>query len=211
MHGCKNIVKMKEEKDLENIKEEEVKAEKVETEAKEDSEKTAKKKAPKKSKKTKSKSKEDKLKDEIEILNQNNGELKDKYLRLVAEYDNFRKRTAKEKIDLREQSKADLLIDFLNVVDDIDRAMQHVNDAKDVEALKEGMNLINHKFYEFLKANNVQEIEAKEKEFDTDLHEAITKFPVQEEEQKGKVIDVVQKGFKINEKVIRFAKVVVGE
>ncbi len=201
---------MIEEKDLENIKEE-VKTEIVETEAKEDSEKTAKKKAPKKSKKIKSKSKEEKLKDEIEILNQNNGELKDKYLRLIAEYDNFRKRTAKEKIDLREQSKADLLVDFLNVVDDVDRAIQHVNDAKDIEALKEGMNLINHKFYEFLKSNNIQEIEAKEKEFDTDLHEAITKFPVQEEDQKGKVIDVVQKGFKINEKVIRFAKVVVGE
>ena len=171
----------------------------------------SKKSTSKKAKSSRSKSSDKKLKQEIEILNQANGELKDKYLRLVAEYDNFRKRTAKEKIELREATKSDVLFNFLNVVDDIDRAMLHIDDVKDLEATIEGVKLISNKFKDFLKSQGVQEIEAKDEEFDTDLHEAITKFPVEEEDKKGKVFDVVQKGYKINEKVIRFSKVVVGE
>jgi len=191
-----------------------VEVDSAETENKETAEKKdikAKKTTSRKTKTAKSKSSEKKLKEEIEILNQANGELKDKYLRLVAEYDNFRKRTAKEKVELRESAKSDVLSGFLSVVDDTDRAMESLNDVKDVEATIEGIKLINNKFKDFLKTQSVQEIEAKDQEFDTDLHEAVTKFPVEEEEKKGKVIDVVQKGYKINDRVIRFSKVVVGE
>lgn len=156
------------------------------------------------------KSKDKKLKEEIELLNNKNEELKDKYLRLVAEYDNFRKRTAKEKIELRDYIKSDVLLGFLPVVDDMDRAMQHLGEVKDLEATIEGIRLINQKFAEYLKSQGLEEIPAKDLEFDTDFHEAVTKFPA-EDDKKGKVIDVVQKGYKINDKVIRFSKVVVGE
>lgn len=188
-------------------------AKNVEVGAKAEKEKKTEEKSTKKNRRsvTKSKNSNKKYKDEIEILKQKNGELTDKYLRLVAEYDNFRKRNAREKIELREQVKSNVLFDFLSVVDDIDRAMQHIADSKDIDSLKEGVGLINHKFYDFLKTQGVNEIEAKDKEFDTDLHEAITKFPVEEKERKGKVVDVIQKGYKINERVIRFSKVVVGE
>ncbi|MDD2633967.1 MAG: nucleotide exchange factor GrpE [Bacteroidales bacterium] len=172
---------------------------------------TSKKATAKKIKKTKSKSAEDKLKDENKALKQDHAELKDKYLRLVAEYDNFRKRTAKEKIDLRELTKSSMMLDFLNIVDDVDRAILHVNEVKDVEATVEGVKLINTKFMDFLKAQGVEEIDAINQDFDTDLHEAVTKFPVEDESKKGTVIDIVQKGYKINDRVIRFAKVVVGE
>lgn len=183
----------------------EVNAEQTEANAEAPAEKT------KKSSKSILKNKERKLKDEIEMLNQKNEELKDKYLRLVAEYDNFRKRTAREKIDLRDSVKASVILDFIPVVDDMDRAMLHLGEVKDIEATVDGIKLIHQKFTDFLKTNGVEEIEAKDKEFDTDLHEAITRFPVEEEDKKGKVIDVVQKGYKINDKVIRFSKVVVGE
>jgi len=156
------------------------------------------------------KSKDKKLKEEIELLNNKNEELKDKYLRLVAEYDNFRKRTAKEKIELRDYIKSDVLLGFLPVVDDMDRAMQHLGEVKDLESTIEGIRLINQKFAEYLKSQGLEEIPAKDLEFDTDFHEAVTKFPA-DEDKKGKVIDVVQKGYKINDKVIRFSKVVVGE
>jgi molecular chaperone GrpE len=164
----------------------------------------------KKSSRSLLKGKEKKLKEEIEMLNQKNDELKDKYLRLVAEYDNFRKRTAKEKIELRDAAKSSVILDFIPVVDDMDRAMQHLGEVKDVEAIVEGIKLIYAKFTDFLKYQGVEEIIAKDMDFDTDLHEAITKFPAGEDKV-GKVIDVVQKGYKVNDKVVRFSKVVVGE
>lgn len=167
-------------------------------------------KETKKSSRSLLKGKEKKLKEEIEMLNQKNEELKDKYLRLVAEYDNFRKRTAKEKIELRDAAKSSVILDFIPVVDDMDRAMQHLGEVKDVEAIVEGIKLIYAKFTDFLKSQGVEEIVAKDMDFDTDLHEAITKFPV-DDDKKGKVIDVVQKGYKVNDKVVRFSKVVVGE
>ena len=167
-------------------------------------------KETKKSSRSLLKGKEKKLKEEIEMLNQKNEELKDKYLRLVAEYDNFRKRTAKEKIELRDAAKSSVILDFIPVVDDMDRAMQHLGEVKDVEATVEGIELIYAKFTDFLKSQGVEEIVAKDMDFDTDLHEAITKFPV-DDDKKGKVIDVVQKGYKVNDKVVRFSKVVVGE
>ena len=138
-------------------------------------------------------------------------ELQDRYLRLSAEYDNFRKRTLKEKIDLQKSANAQLLEAILPVADDFDRAMQSVDEAKDVEAVKEGMKLIVEKFSSFLKQQGVKEIEAVNKEFDTDLHEAITKIPATSKKQKGKVVDVIQKGYFLNDRVLRFSKVVIGE
>ena len=138
-------------------------------------------------------------------------ELQDRYLRLSAEYDNFRKRTLKEKIDLQKSANAYLLEAILPVADDFDRAMQSVDEAKDIKAVKEGMKLISGKFSAFLNQQGVKEIEAVNKEFDTDLHEAITKIPAPSKKLKGKVVDVVQKGYFLNEKVLRFSKVVIGE
>lgn len=138
-------------------------------------------------------------------------ELQDRYLRLSAEYDNFRKRTLKEKIDLQKSANAQLLEAVLPVADDFDRAMQSVDEARDIEAVKEGMKLISDKFYSFLKQQGVKEIEAVNKEFDTDLHEAITKIPATSKKQKGRVVDVIQKGYFLNDRVLRFSKVVIGE
>ena len=138
-------------------------------------------------------------------------ELQDRYLRLSAEYDNFRKRTLKEKIDLQKSANENLLEAILPVADDFDRAMQSVDDAKDIKAVKEGMKLISGKFNGFLTQQGVKEIEAVNKEFDTDLHEAITKIPAPSKKLKGKVVDVIQKGYFLNDKVLRFSKVVIGE
>ena len=138
-------------------------------------------------------------------------ELQDRYLRLSAEYDNFRKRTLKEKIDLQKSANENLLEAILPVADDFDRAMQSVDDAKDIKAVKEGMKLISGKFKGFLNQQGVKEIEAVNKEFDTDLHEAITKIPAPSKKLKGKVVDVIQKGYFLNDKVLRFSKVVIGE
>ena len=138
-------------------------------------------------------------------------ELQDRYLRLSAEYDNFRKRTLKEKIDLQKSANENLLEAILPVADDFDRAMQSVDDAKDIKAVKEGMKLISGKFIGFLNQQGVKEIEAVNKEFDTDLHEAITKIPAPTKKLKGKVVDVIQKGYFLNDKVLRFSKVIIGE
>ena len=138
-------------------------------------------------------------------------ELQDRYLRLSAEYDNFRKRTLKEKIDLQKSANEKLLNGLLPVADDFDRALQIIDDAKDIEAVKEGMKLISGKFTGFLAQQGIKEIGALKKAFDTDLHEAITKIPAPSKKLKGKVVDVIQKGYYLNEKVLRFAKVVIGE
>jgi len=138
-------------------------------------------------------------------------ELQDRYLRLSAEYDNFRKRTLKEKIDLQKSGNENLLNALLPVADDFDRAMGAVDEAKDIKAVKEGMKLISGKFTAFLSQQGVKEIDAAKKEFDTDLHEAITKIPAPSKKLKGKVVDVVQKGYYLNDKVLRFSKVVIGE
>jgi molecular chaperone GrpE len=138
-------------------------------------------------------------------------ELQDRYLRLSAEYDNFRKRTLKEKIDLQKSANENLLEAILPVADDFDRAMQSVDDAIDIKAVKVGMKLISGKFNGFLNQQGVKEIEAVNKVFDTDLHEAITKIPASSKKLKGKVVDVIQKGYFLNDKVLRFSKVVIGE
>lgn len=138
-------------------------------------------------------------------------EMKDKYLRLTAEFDNYRKRTLKEKAELIKFASEEVLKDLLPVIDDLDRALKAIETANDINAVKEGISLIVNKFNDFLKAKGVKEIDAIGKELDTDLHEAITKIPVQDDAQKGKIVDVIQKGYMLHEKVMRFSKVVVGE
>jgi molecular chaperone GrpE len=138
-------------------------------------------------------------------------ELNDRYLRLAAEYDNYRRRTLKEKMDLSKSAGADILVNILPVIDDFERGLDTIDKAKDINAVKEGVQLIYNKFQDFLKQRGIKAIDAKEKDFDTDLHEAITKIPAPTEELKGKVVDVVEKGYYLNEKIIRFSKVVIGE
>ena len=114
-------------------------------------------------------------------------------------------------MELTKTAGVDILINILPVMDDFERALGSIDQAKEISAVKEGVQLIYTKFKEFLKQRGVKEIEAKEKEFDTDLHEAITKIPAPNKKLKGKVVDVVEKGYYLNEKVIRFSKVVIGE
>jgi len=147
----------------------------------------------------------------IAELENANKELNDKYLRLSAEFDNYRKRTLRERMELTKTAAESVMLNILPVTDDFERAMHSIEQGMDFEATKEGILLIYNKFKEFNKQNGVTEIEAIGKPFDTDLHEALTKIPAPSEELKGKIIDVIQKGYYLNEKVIRFAKVVVGE
>ena len=137
-------------------------------------------------------------------------EWKDKYMRLSAEFDNYRKRTLKEKMELVATGGEDVIKAILPVLDDIDRALAAMTDAKDVEAVRTGVELISQKLNDTLRSKGLSEIESVGLELDTDFHEAVAKFPV-EEERKGKIIDVVQKGYKLKDKVVRYAKVVVGE
>ena len=138
-------------------------------------------------------------------------EWQDKYLRLSAEFDNYRKRTLKEKMELVATGGEDVIKSLLGVMDDIDRALAAMETAKDVDSVRQGVVLIHQKLMDTLRARGLEEIEAIGQELDTDLHEAVAKVPVQEEEKKGKIIDVVQKGYKLKDKVTRYAKVVVGE
>ncbi len=159
----------------------------------------------------KTKKDKDRAHEQIEKLENEVAEIKDRHLRLQAEFDNFRKRTLKEKMELMKSGGESVLINILPVIDDFERALSAFGNMDEENPLKQGITLIYNKFQDFLKQNGIKEIEAKEKEFNTDLHEAITKIPAPTEELKGKVIDVVQKGYQLNDKVIRFAKVVVGE
>lgn len=137
-------------------------------------------------------------------------EWKDKFLRLQAEFDNYRKRTLKEKMELVQTGGRDVLLAMLPVRDDVQRAMAAMEKSDDLEALRQGVRLISQKFTEALRQRGVTEMELKDKEFDADIAEAVAKFAAGEE-MKGKVIDVVQTGYLLGDKVLRFAKVVVGE
>jgi len=159
----------------------------------------------------KKKHKIDKKEEIIEELAEKLAEITDKHLRLQAEFDNFRKRTMKEKADLIKSGGESVLVNILPVIDDFERALDSIKSVPEEDPGKQGTLLIYSKFKEFLKQNNVKEIEALGNDFDVDHHEALTKIPAPEENLKGKVVDVVQKGYQLNDKVIRFAKVVVGE
>ncbi|MDR0955073.1 MAG: nucleotide exchange factor GrpE [Rikenellaceae bacterium] len=134
---------------------------------------------------------------------------KDKYARLSAEFDNYRKRTLKEKMELITTGGEEVIKAILPVLDDMDRAVEAIDRSDDIDSARKGMHLIYQKLIDTLKQRGVSEIVSTGEAFDTDLHEAITRFP--SEDQKGKVIDTVQKGYKLKDKVIRFSKVVVGE
>ena len=149
--------------------------------------------------------------DDLSVALKELEELKDKHLRLQAEFDNYRRRTLKEKADLITSGGERSLKDLLPVVDDLERAMESIKTAQDVDAVKEGMELIFNKFKDYLTKQGVAEIEAKDVAFDVDKHEAVAKFPAPNEDMKGKVIDVTKKGYTFNGKVIRYAQVVVGE
>lgn len=161
--------------------------------------------------KKKKKSKKPSKEDQIEELGQKLQEMNDKYLRLTAEFDNYRKRTLREKMELTKSAGEKLLVNILPVMDNFERAMKSVDEAKDINAVKEGVMHIYNNFSDFLKQNGVSEIEAAKTVFDTDLHEAVTKIPAPSDDLKGKVVDCIEKGYKLNDKVIRYAKVVVGE
>lgn len=138
-------------------------------------------------------------------------DLQDKYIRMMAEFDNFRKRSLKERMELMKSAGEDILVNVLPIMDDFERGLQVMETSTDVEAVKLGVQLIYNKFRDFLTQRGVKEIESLKMDFNVDLHEAITKIPAPEEGLKGKIVDVVQKGYCLNDKVIRYAKVVIGE
>lgn len=171
------------------------------------SENSKKKCSPKKEKK------EEKLQEmeaKIKQMEETIAKDKDDYLRLMAEFDNYRRRTSQEKLELVSMASTDTIKGLLPVLDDCERAMKVLLESKDSEAAKEGTELIYNKLMGYLKTKGLEVIDAIDQPFDTDIHEAVAQFPVQEEDKKGKVFDVVQTGYTLNGKVIRFAKVVVG-
>ena len=158
----------------------------------------------------KDKAKIEELEKKVTELEEKVAKDKDDYIRLMAEFDNFRRRTSQEKLELVSMASTDTIKGLLPVLDDCERAIKVLLESNDSDAAKEGTELIFSKLMDYLKTKGLAVIEAMNQPFDTDLHEAVAQFPVQEEEQKGKVFDVVQTGYTLNGKVIRFAKVVVG-
>lgn len=147
----------------------------------------------------------------LEELGNKLTEMNDKYLRLSAEFDNYRKRTLKEKMELTRNAGEEILTRILPVVDNFERALASMEKSNDIEAIRKGIELIYSSFKDFLGQNGIKEIPCMNSDFNTDLHEAVTKIPAPSEELKGKVVDCIQKGYTLNDKVVRFAKVVVGE
>lgn len=137
--------------------------------------------------------------------------LNDKYLRLYSEFDNYRKRTNKEKLDLIATASAGVLKDLVSIMDDFERAIANNENSNDIDALKEGFKLIHHKMRNTLESKGLKQMSSKGQPFDPELHEAIANIPAPVEELKGKVVDDVEKGYFLNDKVLRYAKVVVGQ
>jgi molecular chaperone GrpE len=168
--------------------------------------------------KTASKSKKNKPEDKEVEKNSSENEIqkedqdfKEKYIRLYSEYENYRKRTAKEKIDLITNASENVIKELLPILDDFERAIDNNKNVEDASVLKEGFDLIYSKMHKGLINQGLKPMEANGKDFDSEIHEAITKIPAPNEKLKGKIVDVIEKGYQINEKVIRYAKVVVGE
>ena len=159
----------------------------------------------------KDKNKIQELEVEIEKLKAEKAELNDRFLRLYSEFDNYKKRANKEKLDILSTASEKVIVNLLPVIDDFERAIAANEKVEDVKAIKDGFVLIYNKLIQLLKRFDVEEIQAKGEVFDTDFHEAVTHFPTEKEEDKGKVIDVTEKGYKLKDKVIRYAKVVVGQ
>lgn len=146
---------------------------------------------------------EDLFKEELSLAN-------DKYLRLYAEFDNFRRRTSKERVDLLQTAGKEVIVSLLPVLDDFERAIKYMDTATDIVAVKEGVALVQQKLKSILAQKGLKELESKGLPFDADIHEAITNIPAPTNELKGKVVDELEKGYSLNDKVVRFAKVVVG-
>jgi len=145
-----------------------------------------------------------KVENELKALN-------DKHLRLIAEYDNYRKRTLKEKLDMSKTAGEKIFTDILPLIDDFERALQHIEKSIDLKAVKDGIELIYNKFINFLLQHGVKEVETTTKEFDAEIYEAVAKVPAPSAEMKNKIMDCVEKGYMLDDKVIRYPKVVVGE
>ena len=144
-----------------------------------------------------------------EALQAQLAELNDKYLRLYSDFENFRKRTNKEKLDLMQSGGTDVVKTMLPVLDDFERAIASNEESEDLSAIKEGVKLVHHKLHQTLVQRGLKEIESMDQDFDLDVHEAVTKIPMPD--KKGKVVDVLEKGYYLNDKVIRYAKVVIGD
>ena len=158
----------------------------------------------------KDKARIEELEKKVAQLEEKTAKDKDDYIRLMAEFDNYRRRTSQEKLEIVSMASSETIKGMLPVLDDCERALAVLKESADSAAAKEGTELIYHKLMAYLQSRGLAVIEAKNQPFDTDLHEAVAQFPVQDEEMKGKVFDVVQTGYTLNGKVIRFAKVVVG-
>ena len=177
------------------------------------SEKTQKKTSQKKEEKkvqTEEMIKIEEMEQKIAALEETAAKDKDDYIRLMAEFDNYRRRTSQEKLELVSMASTDTIKGLLPVLDDCERALKVLLESDDSDAAKEGTELIYSKLMNYLKTKGLAVIDALGQAFDTDLHEAVAQFPVEDEDKKGKVFDVVQTGYTLNGKVIRFAKVVVG-
>ena len=148
---------------------------------------------------------------ELDQLKADLADQKDKYLRLMAEFENFKRRTAKERVDLIQTAGKDVIVSLLDVMDDCDRAEKQLNGSDDIAVQKEGIQLVFNKIRATLQAKGLKAMESIDQAFDVELHEAITEVPVPDASKKGKVIDEVTKGYYLNDKIIRFAKVVVGK
>jgi molecular chaperone GrpE len=148
---------------------------------------------------------------EVEKLKKEVQSLQEKYLRQAAEFDNFRKRTAREKVELMQTAGKDVIISLLTVVDDMDRAEKQMEGSQDVDLIKQGIHLIFQKFRNILQAKGLKQMQTIGEDFNPDLHEAITEIPAPSPELRGKVVDELEKGYYLNDKILRFAKVVVGK
>ncbi len=146
----------------------------------------------------------------LEKLKEEVAGAKDKYTRLYAEFDNFKRRTSKERIELLQTAGKDVIVDMLPVLDDFERALKSMETATDIAAVKEGVNLVYQKLKNSLAQKGLKEMESKGAPFDADLHEGITSIPAPSDDLKGKIVDELEKGYSLNDKVLRFAKVIIG-
>ncbi len=183
----------------ENENNEELKEENVAEETTQNNEEVQEEVAPKKEK------------SELELAQDSAAIANDKYLRLYSEFDNFRKRTAKEKLDTIKSASEDVIKNMLPIVDDFKRAMAHNQEVDDADSIKQGFELIFNKLYKSLEAKGLKKIDAQGEVFNADIHEAITNIPAPSEDMKGKVVDVVEEGYFLGDKIIRFPKVVIGQ
>ena len=148
---------------------------------------------------------------EESVVKEINIDFKDKYVRLYSEFENYRKRTAREKIDIITNASENVLKEIIPILDDFERAIANNENVEEISTIKEGFELIHNKIFKILTNQGLKPMDSIGKSFDPDIHEAITKIPATKDKMKGKVMDVIEKGYTLNEKVIRFAKVVVGE